>query len=292
MKQNSTKTQDDEINLKETIKILWQKKILIFFISLIFTVGGYMYGVLQPKMYKSEIIIAEAPKDLFDNYNDFFTGIGLDISKDFNDEIKLNLLSRDNLIEFYESYDKITDFKNHLKEKNISAISYFNEDSKNVITEKKNFQNKYSFTFSEHLPGQSFLDDYVLFTQQKILAVYKKRLVQKILYHISVIKINFEIAKTINVVEPITLKEPLYIFNKSESNLFYNGTKVLSLQLTYLNDLIKTTENSKFDYNPILQKSSKGLPMYNNPILFASMGFLLGFFFLFIIFFVKKIFEQ
>ncbi len=48
MKRNSRILQDDEIDLREIIKALWNEKILILSISLIFVVVGYVYGALQP----------------------------------------------------------------------------------------------------------------------------------------------------------------------------------------------------------------------------------------------------
>jgi len=290
MKQNSTNMQDGEINLKEIIQKLWKKKFLIFFVSLIFTVTGYVYGVFQPKIYKSEIILREAPNDLFKLNIFFFNTQYKDVITDLNEEIKLNLLSRDNLIKFYESNNKITDLKNYLKEKNISTSSYFGENFKYITFEKKNNDNRYILTFPEHLLEKNFLDDYIVFTQKEILTIFKKRLIQKIMDYDTIIKINFEIAKDINLVDPI----PLYENNSSidiydTSKLFYSGTKLLSLQSKYLNALINQIEYSKIEYDPILQKSSKELLISNPPKLFASMGFLLGLFFLFIIYFAKNI---
>jgi hypothetical protein len=285
--------QDGEINLKEIIQKLWKKKFLIFFVSLIFAVTGYVYGVLQPKIYKSEIILREAPNDLFNLNNFFFNTRDKDVITDLNEQIKLNLLSRDNLIKFYESNNKITDLKNYLKEKNISTTSYFDENSKYIVFEKKNNENRYTLTFTEHLLGKNFLEDYIVFTQKEILTIFKKRLIQKIIDYDTIIKINFEIAKNINLVDPI----PLYENKKSSvdvyetSKLFYSGTKLLSQQSKYLNILINQIESSKIEYDPILQKSSKELLIFNPPKLFASMGFLLGLFFLFIIYFVKNFFK-
>jgi LPS O-antigen subunit length determinant protein (WzzB/FepE family) len=64
---------DDEIDLSEIIKTLWNEKILILSISLIFMVIGYVYGALQPNIYKTEITIREAPSSLFEAYRPFFS---------------------------------------------------------------------------------------------------------------------------------------------------------------------------------------------------------------------------
>jgi LPS O-antigen subunit length determinant protein (WzzB/FepE family) len=72
MKRNSRILQDDEIDLGEIIKTLWNEKILILSISFFFMVAGYVYGALQPKIYKTEITIREAPSSLFEAYQAFF----------------------------------------------------------------------------------------------------------------------------------------------------------------------------------------------------------------------------
>jgi LPS O-antigen subunit length determinant protein (WzzB/FepE family) len=49
VKPDSRILQDDEIDLVEIIKTLWNEKILILSISLIFMAIGYVYGAFQAK---------------------------------------------------------------------------------------------------------------------------------------------------------------------------------------------------------------------------------------------------
>jgi len=72
MKKNNSYI-DDEIDLSEIIKKIWNEKILILSISFIFTVAGFVYGVLQPKIYRTEIIFREPPSYLFEAYRPFFS---------------------------------------------------------------------------------------------------------------------------------------------------------------------------------------------------------------------------
>jgi uncharacterized protein involved in exopolysaccharide biosynthesis len=51
---------DDEIDLKELLLVLWKGKWIILFISLIFAVGGVLYALSQPNIYKAEVILASA----------------------------------------------------------------------------------------------------------------------------------------------------------------------------------------------------------------------------------------
>ena len=66
------------------------------------------------------------------------------------------------MIQFVEEANTINDFKNHLKEKNISVEKYFQPQLgtrkfNSVIDNKSNIKNKYSLTYSHPLPGPSFL---------------------------------------------------------------------------------------------------------------------------------------
>ena len=140
MKRNSRISQDDEIDLGEIIKTLWNEKILILSISLVFVVMGYVYGALQPKIYKTEIILREASPSLFEAYRPFFSTRQQDIARQFNDDFKLNLSSIDILVQFVEETNTINDLKNDLKEKNISPRNYFRGKFENVIDNKKNIQ--------------------------------------------------------------------------------------------------------------------------------------------------------
>lgn len=51
MNLNNQTISDDEIDLIEIILTLWKEKYLILIITLFFTVAGYIYGTLQPKVY-------------------------------------------------------------------------------------------------------------------------------------------------------------------------------------------------------------------------------------------------
>jgi LPS O-antigen subunit length determinant protein (WzzB/FepE family) len=174
MKKNNSYL-EDEIDLSEIIKTLWNEKILILSISLVFMVMGYVYGALQPKIYKTEITIREAPSSLFEAYRPFFsTQQQQGIARQFNDDLKLNLSSLDTLVQFVEETNTINDFKNHLKEKNISPRNYLKGKFQPVIDKKNNISNKYSLTYEEPLPGSSFLNDYIIFNQQQTMTIFRQ----------------------------------------------------------------------------------------------------------------------
>ena len=228
MKRNLRILQDDEIDLAKIIKILWNEKILILSIGLIFMVIGYVYGALQPKVYKTEITIREAPSFLFGVYKPFIsTQQQQAIARQFNDDLKLNLSSLDTLVQFVEKTNTINDFKNHLKEKNISTRDYFKEKFKPEIDKK--IQNKYSLTYSQPLKGEAFLNDYIIFSQQQTITMFKQQLEQIILTEINIHQHHLEIAKKIDLDNPIlqSMVEAQSLVNEPDA-LFYKGTKVLT----------------------------------------------------------------
>ena len=123
MKQNSSRTQDIQIDLFEFIRKLWKAKILIISVSLLFMFIGYVYAVLQPQIYKTTILLRDAPSHIFEEHRIFSTIKDLQIKSDFfsefNNEFKLLLSLSDTLDRFVEKNNKIDELKFNLKKKNI-----------------------------------------------------------------------------------------------------------------------------------------------------------------------------
>jgi LPS O-antigen subunit length determinant protein (WzzB/FepE family) len=199
MKKNNSYL-DDEIDLSEIIKTLWNEKILILSISLFFMVVGYVYGSLQPKIYKTEITIREAPSSLFEAYRPYLSKEQQQqqqqgFAKEFNDMVKLDLSSLDTLIQFFENNNKINSFKTDLKEKKINPRNYFKNKFESAKNKSIINPNKYSLTYSQPLQGEIFLSEYIIFVQQQALIRFKQRLQKSILLEINVYKQHFKLQK-------------------------------------------------------------------------------------------------
>jgi len=311
MKKNNFYLSDNEIDLGILIKSIWREKIIVLSISIICGLFGYAYNVSQPKMHKVEIVLRDAPSSVFEAYRTFIVieksqpqslpqpqsqsqpQLSEGIAKQFNDEFKLNLLSIDNLVQFVENNNKINDFKNNLKEKDISVKSYFTGKFELVIDKNKRTLNKYSLTYSESLPGETFLNDYIIFAQQKALTIFKKTQTQKIIAEINLYQEHLKIAEKIDLKNPISLSltEGRVMMNEPEP-LFYKGTKVLSQQIFFYNNLLNETKNFTLDYNHILESVSKETVTTQSTTTFVSIGLVLGLFFSFIIIFVKKLLKS
>jgi len=279
MKRDSRFIQDDEIDLREIIKTFYNEKILILSISLIFMVAGYVYGALQPKIYKTEIILREAPLYLFEAYS-FYPSSRLekDIAIKFNDDVKLNLSSFDTLVQFVENNNTTNDPKKYLKEKNIS------------FDKKNNIPNMYSLTYSQSLSGEAFLKDYIIFAHQQTVNSLKQKLTQIIINEINIHQHHLEIANKINLENPILLSAKTVVvgFNETDA-LFYKGSKVLTQEIINLNMSLNKIKNLRLDYNPILQEALSGSLINESPIIYAVITLLLGLFFSLMIVFIRSI---
>jgi LPS O-antigen subunit length determinant protein (WzzB/FepE family) len=307
MKQNTRISQNDEIDLREIIKKLCNEKILIFFITFFFTVGGYMYGSFQPKIYKTEIILRNAPTYLYNiniernpqSQSQSQSQLQLQsqsqlqiqlqsIAIDFENNVKLHLLSLDTLFEFVQNNNDLSDFKKYLKEKDISVENYFQGKLKSEI-DKNKIINKYSLTYLKPLQGETFLNNYIIFVYQKALITMKKQLTQVINQQIRLHQQHLEIAETIDLKNPIlqSMVEGRSVLNEPEA-LFYKGTKVLSKQILYLTQLLDDSKNLTLDYNPILEQSKNSILVTKPANFFMAIAFVLGLFLSFVAVFIKS----
>jgi hypothetical protein len=120
---------------------------------------------------------------------------------------------------------------------------------------------------------------------------FKEQLKESIKNEIKIYDQNLEIAKTINLENPIlkSFAEGNTVVNEPQA-LFYKGSKVPSLQKYYLEELLKGTDNNTFNYNPILEQASYPTLVTKSASIFMTITFALGLFFSFIVIFIKKIF--
>ena len=295
MKINKSFIKDDDIDLLELLRKIWKEKVFLITASLLFMLVGYVYGLLQPKIYKVSILIREAPTYLFDPYSLGAVKAGLSkgalISENFNNEFMLLLSLSDNFGRFIEQNNKIDEFKLYLKDKNINSEKFFKHEFENIksgLGSKTNYEStialKYSLTFKEYLPEDAFFSDFVIFSKQEAEKVLIKQLSKKITNEIDAHIENLEIAKKINLEEP-----NIAAFSDDTALLYNRGTKVLNYQIKSLSELLIKTQKLKLDYNPILQKGSPTIVLESS-LKFATLGFLLGLFFSILIIFFRFLF--
>jgi LPS O-antigen subunit length determinant protein (WzzB/FepE family) len=296
MKSKNQTLYDDQIDLREIILTLWKEKFLIFIITLIFTVAGFIYGTLQPKFYKTTITLRLAPAVLFEKYRAFIAiqqqpqqqqqqpqQQQTSIASTFNANFELNLLSLDSLTNFVEQNKKLDEFKSYLKKNNIDVRSYFKNRFEPVINTKKDNkyfkENQYSLILSKSLAYDEFLNDYFIFIKKKTESEFKEEMINVIKNEIEIYKQNLEIAKKIDIQNPIVKSIVEGYSSIGEPNaLFYKGSKVLSLQLIYLEKLLEETKKLNLEYNPILEKASNSIIKSRSIVIFISLAFFIGLF--------------
>jgi LPS O-antigen subunit length determinant protein (WzzB/FepE family) len=154
MKKNKFYLREDQLDLINFIKVLYGEKILIFFISIIFGLAGYLYASFLPQKLKTEITIKNPPIQLFERYNFLIPNNNQNnlipnnnqnnITAQFNFDFELNFLSQDNLKSFIEENSELNNFKEYLKLNNISIKEYFAKDKFGKAKQKNiNMPNKY-----------------------------------------------------------------------------------------------------------------------------------------------------
>ena len=304
MKKNNSYLADDEIDLGSIIKSLWKEKILILSISIICGLLGYFYALSKPQEFKTEITIKNPPTQIFEPYNLFninnnnsnssnsSSSSSNNIAGQFISDFKLNLLSFDNVQNFIEESREFDNFKGYLKSRNISVEQYFIYNKFGEVKEKNIIiPNKYSLNHSKELDGAIFLNKYVEFIKKKTIFELKNNLKLTLLNIINNHQEALEIAKKIQLENPIIkTTSQQQVVNEPEA-LFYKGTKVISENLNYLNKRLIKLENDQFNYNAILQKAL----IKKNPInltLYFALGLMLGLFLSLVIIFFKGILKN
>lgn len=299
MKQKYQTILDDEIDLKAIALTLWGEKYLILIISLIFSVAAYMYVASKPKFYETTVIIRNSPEYLFQKFkplanlqnpNAWQQGQVVSYAEDFNKEFKLLILSPDNLVNFVKQNEKLSEFKSYLKTNKIETSDYFRGKLQFVSSIKNRPLDQYKLNFYKPLSGEEFLNDYIVFSYKLTQDIFKKKILQYIFYEIEIFNHHLEIAKKINLENPI-------IKNSTEGNsvvnepvaLFYKGTKVLSQQKLYLEKVLTNVQNFNLNFNPIFQKASYSILVTKQPFVIASVAFVLGLLFSVIVLFFRSI---
>ena len=291
MKKNNSYLADDEIDLGDIVKSLWKEKILILSISIICGLLGYFYGLSKPQEFKTEIILKNPPIQIFEPYNLLNNNLSNNnlsnnnlsnnITGQFISDFKLNLLSLDNVQNFIEESREFDNFKGYLKSKNISVVGEVKE--KNII-----ISNKYFLNHPKEFDGAIFLNKYVEFIKKKTIVEFKNNLKLTLLNTINNHQEALEIAKKIQLENPIIKSTNLQQVIIEPEGLFYKGTKVISENLDSLNKRLVKLENDQFNYNIILQKALTLKNPINLPLYFA-LGLILGSFLSLIIIYLKNI---
>jgi LPS O-antigen subunit length determinant protein (WzzB/FepE family) len=307
MKKNNSPLTDDLIDLSYFFNKLWKRKITILIISVLFSFATYFYNTEQPKdeQYQLEVTIKDPPRRIFFflesikeiNNTEILSASNLE---DYLLMLQADLLSLDSLQNFVDQNKKIDNFKSFLKLKNISASQYFRNKFGQYKKDQIIIPNKYFMIYNNKLDKpEEFLSDYIKFVQKKNLKELKEQVIYQIEASVSNYEKALEIAKLIELTEPLVKSKN---FNQQvlyePMSLYYNGTKVLTEQIKNLKILRQKIALEEIEYNPFLDKpaisqfvSQIPIQYQTNPRNFAYFGFFLGFFVSLIIIFFRSLFK-
>jgi LPS O-antigen subunit length determinant protein (WzzB/FepE family) len=295
-KKNNYYSESNEINLEESIKLIWKNKILVLFITIVFGLLACLYKFILYEEFRSNVSLKSPPSQLFISYNFFRNNEQYNYYDKFNYDLDLNLLSKDNLDEFIsqskiknEYYSKIKFFK--FKKKYSSSL----DEAQNLEEKKKisYIANSYFLIFPKEIQGDILLDNYIKFTKNKTLIELKKNIKEELEYSLLKYNAHLNIALDLNLMEPAGFFGQPFKVENQDLSLFSRGTKVLSQEIILINKLYKKLDNNLFDYNHILEKPSKPQIVESfGTHVYLLLGLTIGFFLSLMIVFIKNIFKK
>ena len=299
---NSSKINTDVNDIFNFVYNFYKEIIFILIISFISGISFYSYKLRHSIIeVKSEIEIRHPSADIFQAYNSI---VELKLEKkielnnvklldEYNKIFYQNLLSKDNLFSFLEQSDDLDSFKKSLGKSSNIYSQYFNNNKFGATQVKdKIILNKIFLVYPHNFNGRDFLEKYVLFNET--VREFKNKLTSAIKNNILIYEEALEIANKINLLDPILKSYSQYniVVNEPET-LFYKGANVLRIEIINKEKLLKKLENDKFEYNPILEKSS--VPIYLNSSYNKFnffIGLLFGFLLSFLIIFFKTLLKK
>jgi LPS O-antigen subunit length determinant protein (WzzB/FepE family) len=302
MKKDFYHTGKHEIEIVFFFRSLWSKKNLLFFITSLFSLIGFLYGFFQSEQYKAKITTENIRVQILDSYAFLYEKNDNNIYNEFNTSFKIIFLSRDNLQSYLEQRIEI----NKSIDKNLKSNTYFsailaedaNEKDKNSKKiNNSDILNKYYLVSNRQLDLADILNGYVEYTKNKNIFNFKKNLQLLLKNKIAEHERALELAQKIRLDYPILLeqiekgKKINEIFNNEPYPIFYRGSKIISTNLTYLKDLLIQLEKDQFHYSVILDRAviEPQTSKYLKASKFAFSGFFVGFFFSIFIIFFKNI---
>jgi hypothetical protein len=280
MKKNKQTIQGDEIDLVDLIRQLFQEKVLILFISIIFGLLAFLHAYSKNKNVEFKIEGKFRSESLLETNNEL-------IKSDFD----YHFINFKNFNTFLEQKEN-EDFKQVLKLNNLSSLDYF-LDQKLKILPKINKSNlnlqeySFSFIYPKEIDGVSFIINYLEFTKKNKNFIDRKHLKKIYQKEIDNHLRALDISKKIKIEMPMPM---IYRSNDLTFNdLSFKGSIYLSEQINYLQKISSEIDNNEFfriDYliNKPVTIGNKSLSMY------FITGLILGLLLSLLIIFCKKIY--
>ena len=294
---------NNQIDLRLVIIKLWKEKITIILTCFLCLIVGIFLSTKLNKdvQFTAHIKITHPSQTKFLPYSKIV------ISSEFaaylrenTEESYLNIFGRelnsvDNLVEFAIQNKKIELFKEYLNKKDITIKEYYSKKKFGVVYDFKNkiIPNLYRLDFPEILDGETFLNQYLIYTKNKSIMLHLKELnsiMENILTHYTY---NLEIAENIGLENPLIIDPGgAKMLNERQVDFYHRGYKVLKQQIEYIENVKLQIKKENFDYNPILDESIIVNSDAKDVIIYPLLSLILGLILSFIIIYLKGIFEK
>lgn len=252
-----------EIDIKKIIFLLFEKKNYVLLICILFSLLAFVYGNKQIRTYEVKVNVPDAPLLLFTKFSKLYNEPdNLDnettsfLAKNFNQYLKFQItMSEKNFIGFIKKYNN-EEFKIYSKDKNINFLKSLQPEI--IFNNKnKNEEDAFVFTFQEPMPGSEFIEDYINFSIRNAESEFIDQLVGQIKYKIDRYTIDLEIAKKIDLTNPVYQKNNFFGLDPTKSYDYLQGSIVLAEKINNLNQTLEKIKEMKIDYEPIIKKNTK-----------------------------------
>lgn len=281
MKKKNLSTYEYELTLTDVFKLLSKYKIML--IAIIFSAGilGYLYD--DKNTYVSDFntereiethsLLQLPPNYIFDtliNQNEIFfkNMYGSDVREmitgereSFHNIFNLKFLSLNNFLNFLEvnNYDNFRNIilrelnnKNNVFKKRIGLLLPSDKGFKSIDHTQIVFI-KHSIKFD----GAEILTAYVKHTYEQSSQMYLKQKKRQFLFVKDKYKDAYTTAKNLDIIDPFikskfTAEFKTYTLTANIEELYYQGTKMLTININKMDELIENFKNFKIEFDPII----------------------------------------
>jgi len=319
MKKNVNSQNENSFDLDRIILYLWSQKITILSFVFVFLILNYFLITSNKEItYRTEISVQAPTNSIYPEYEFYMmhesenqisgTGsisIGININSEFFNLLLNKLESRDNLKKFTSEFlnrneKELQLLENITKKSNLN--DYFIKGKFGFIENNKKNNNfkEYYLVFPEHFKGEIFLNEYVLYTQNVVTKIIKKRLERILNSNLNVLENNIQIAKEIQLLRPLILgANPIDSSNRNRSaiisepkSLYYQGVTVLENKIYFTKKLIKDLKEIKFIDNTVLDYAKDGVQVSRNILVYNIFAIIIGFLFSISFIYLKNLFKK
>lgn len=238
---------DEYIDLVSIIASIYNQKVLVICLTILFGFSGFMYSKSLSDQYYSLIkikSISDITSPIFE-YEKYYRNLLVNknlLENDskkpyqFANEIKREVLSKANFINFVENTQTSKSLINFLKINNINNNDYFIDDY--IVHKSKSKNNddelvlEFKLFYPKEVQGHKILNEYVFFISKKVFSAFTQKVESLTKQTLNQKQLAYNIAKKINLTDPQFLSDT--VFNQSDHE-YLKGTKVLNEEIIKLN---------------------------------------------------------